>query len=206
MEEILRESETHKNLMRAFAGESQARNRYTFAASFADKQGMNAVARVFLFTAEQELAHAKVFFDFLKTMSGENVFIDAGYPVESYESLEAVLDGARHNEYEEYESIYKSFAEAATREGFTAIAAAFESISEIEKIHGDRFNMLLEKIKGNELFVSNTQTGWFCTNCGYIFNGMQAPPKCPVCSHDRGYFITLDLVPYTPECLMKRQG
>lgn len=189
-------SETHKNLMRAFAGESQARNRYTFAAAAAKRQNLYVVEAVFNFTEDQEKAHAKVFFDHLKEFANEEIAIDAAYPVETYTNIQEILRSARNNENKEHDVIYKDFAESADKEGFNTIAYSFNEIAKIEKVHADRFGYLLGLIEKGELFVSKTETGFMCLNCGYIYHGKEAPQVCPVCKHNQGYFIRLELVPY----------
>ncbi len=189
-------SQTKDNLMRAFAGESQARNRYTFAAQKAEEQKQQVVSQVFYFTADQERAHAKVFYDHLKELSGENIHVDGAYPVDITEDLAKLLRMAQHNEYEEHDDVYKRFAEKATEEGFLKVAASFRMIGEVEKIHGDRFGRFAEYLEQNKLYVSEVKTGWMCLNCGYIFEGEKVPDKCPVCDHDKGYFIRVDLKPF----------
>lgn len=189
-------SETHKNLMRAFAGESQARNRYTFAANAAGKKNLYVVEAVFKFTAEQEKAHAKVFFDYLKELAGSEVIVDGGYPVEEYSDIRRILQNARENEKREYDEVYKSFGDIAEKEGFLQIANTFRSIAQVEKIHSERFNCFLKMMENDTLFVSNVETGWMCLNCGHISYGTAAPKICPLCRHDQGYFIRLELVPF----------
>lgn len=189
-------SETHKNLMRAFAGESQARNRYTFAASAAKKQQLYVIEAVFNFTANQEKEHAEIFFDHLKNLANKEIMIDAAYPVETYDDIKEMLRNARDNEHKEYDQVYKTFAKTAEQEGFAGIAYSFNEIAKIEKIHSDRFSYFLDLIEKDELFVSNTETGFMCLNCGHIVTAKEAPQVCPVCKHDRGYFIRLELVPY----------
>ncbi|MCC8159724.1 MAG: rubrerythrin family protein [Oscillospiraceae bacterium] len=191
-----RNSETHKNLMRAFAGESQARNRYTFAASAAREKNLYVVEAVFKFTAEQEKAHAKVFFDSLKDFANEEINIDAAYPVETYADIKEILRNARDNERKEHDIVYKSFGETARSEGFVSVAYSFDEIAKVEKIHSDRFAYFLNLIENNELFVSKTETGFMCLNCGYVYTGTSAPQICPVCKHNQGYFIRTELVPY----------
>lgn len=192
----LKTSETCKNLMRAFAGESQARNRYTFAAAAAKKQNLYVVEAVFKFTAEQERMHAQVFFDHLKELNGEELTIDAAYPIETYTDIKEILKNARENELKEYNQVYKTFGETAEKEGFKAVAYSFEEIGKVEKVHSDRFAYFLDLIEKDELFVSKTETGFMCLNCGYIYKGTNAPMICPVCKRDQGYFIRLELVPY----------
>ncbi|WP_276949034.1 rubrerythrin [Acetatifactor muris] len=189
-------STTKDNLMRAFAGESQARNRYTFAASQAKKNGLHVISAVFAFTAAQEKEHAEIFYQHLKEMAGNTIFIDGGYPVDISDNMADLLDMARHNEYEEHDSVYQSFGQTAKQEGFDRIAASFLQIAEIEKIHGDRFGRYAQLLREGKLFVSDVEEEWMCLNCGFVFNGTKAPQICPVCQHDRGYFIRFELAPY----------
>lgn len=189
-------SETKDNLMRAFAGESQARNRYTFAAEKAKEQKLQVIEAVFYYTADQEKEHAEIFYNHLKEMAGETIHIDGGYPVDLSDDMIQLLEKAQHNEYEEHDPIYKSFGDKAMEEGFPKIANSFYLIAEIEKFHGDRFGMFAKLLKENKLFISDVKTGWICLNCGHVFQGEKAPEKCPVCSHDKGYFIRLELSPF----------
>lgn len=189
-------SETKDNLMRAFAGESQARNRYTFAASQAKKEKLHVIEAVFTYTANQEKEHAEIFYNHLKEMAGETIHVDGGYPVDITESIPELLRLAQHNEYEEHDPIYKSFGQKALEEGFNQIAQSFLLIAEIEKIHGDRFGKFAKWLEENKLFVSDVKTGWICLNCGYVYEGEKAPEKCPVCDHDKGYFIRLEIAPF----------
>ena len=189
-------SVTKENLMRAFAGESQARNRYTFAASLAKKKDLYVVSAVFGFTADQEKEHAEIFYQHLKELAGQNIFIDGGYPVDISEKVEDLLKMAKHNEYEEYNDVYKGFAEKAEEEGFNKIAASFRMIAEIEKIHGDRFDRFARMLEEGSLFVSDVKTEWMCLNCGYVYTGTKAPNICPVCDHSQGFFIRFDLIPF----------
>ncbi len=191
------ESMTKTNLLKAFAGESQARNRYTFAASCAKKNNLYVVEAVFDFTAGQEKEHAEIFYNLLKEFSGQNIAIDGSYPIDNYDDPIKLLQAARHNEYEEYDTVYKSFGDVAKEEGFDRISTIFHMIAEVEKTHGDRFNMLAKLLEEDKLFVSDASVKWMCLNCGYIFEGTNTPAQCPVCSHDRGYFIRLELAPYT---------
>lgn len=193
----LADSKTKENLMRAFAGESQARMRYTFAASTARQQKLPVIEAVFTYTAGQEKEHAEIFYDFLKEFSGETIRIgDAGYPVDPSGDVAKLLRAGQHNEYEEHDVVYKAFGDTAAEEGFPRIADAFHQIAAIEKTHGDRFGMLADMLEQNKLFVSDVETGWVCLNCGHIHIGRQAPPVCPVCHHEQGYFIRLELAPY----------
>lgn len=188
-------SVTKDNLMRAFAGESQARNRYTFAASQAEKNGMHVISAIFAFTASQEKEHAEIFYQHLQEMAGKNIFIDGGYPVDISEDIAGLLSMAQHNEYEEHDDVYQKFGEKAREEGFERIAASFFQIANIEKIHGDRFGKYAELIKQGKLFVSDVEEEWMCLNCGFVYKGTSAPNVCPVCHHDRGFFIRFNLMP-----------
>ena len=192
-----RNSQTKINLMRAFAGESQARNRYTFAAGVALKQKQHMIADVFYFTANQEKEHALIFYNHLKVCEGENIDIEAGYPLDNSDDLATLLKRAHHNEYQEYEKEYMNFADVATNEGFHKIAQDFTNIARIEKIHGDRFEKLRQMLENNELYTSPSTTRWACLNCGFIYEGTQVPEICPVCSHDQGYFIRECFAPFT---------
>lgn len=190
-------SQTEVNLMRAFAGESQARNRYDFAAQQAKKENLPVIEMIFKFTANQEQAHAKVFYDFLKEMTGKNIRIDGGYPVDIYSTTLEYLRAAQHNEFEEFDPVYPDFAKIAAKEGFQQIGMKFNDIAKIEKTHGERFGMLKELLEQNRLFVADAEEEWMCLNCGYIHKSSEAPKACPVCSHPQGYFIRLSLAPYT---------
>jgi rubrerythrin len=189
-------SETLKNLMRAFAGESQARNRYTFAASACKQQKLRVVEAIFQFTANQEKEHAEIFYNHMKDLSGETIQIDGGYPVDITNDVVQLLRYAQHNEYEEHDPVYKTFGDTAKEEGFPKVAASFHKIAEIEQTHGNRFGHFADLLERDQLFVSDVSCGWMCLNCGYIFEGKQAPKACPVCDHDQGFFIRLEMAPY----------
>ena len=190
-------SETMKNLMKAFAGESQARNRYTFAAGQAKKENLFVISAVFKFTAKQEKEHAEIFYNHLAQMAGENIAIDGTYPVDITESIIQLLRYAEHNELEEYGDVYKHFSEVAAQEGFTKIASDFQQIAEIEKTHADRFSHFADLLEQNKLFINDVECKWMCLNCGFVYEGKEAPQQCPVCQHDKGYFIRFELAPYT---------
>ncbi|MEA4941662.1 Rubrerythrin [bioreactor metagenome] len=193
----LKNSETKINLLRAFAGESQARNRYTFAAAQAKQQKLHVIEAVFTFTANQEKEHAEIYYNHLKELSGEPIQIDGSYPVDAAQDMVQLLRMAQHNEFEEFDPVYPAFAGVAKEEGFSKIAHSFDWIAGIEKIHGDRFGKLADLLEQDRLFLSDVECGWMCLNCGYVFTGKGAPEKCPVCDHDRGYFIRLTMAPYT---------
>ena len=193
----LKNSETLKNLMRAFAGESQARNRYTFAAGLCRQQKLHVLEAVFLFTAGQEKEHAEIFYNHMKAVSGSTVHIDGGYPVTVTNDVLRLLRDAQHNEYEEFDPVYPSFGETARAEGFPEVAASFEQIARIELTHGNRFGRLADLLENGKLFVSDVKCGWMCLNCGYVLKSLEAPRQCPVCSHDQGWFIRLEMAPYS---------
>ena len=193
----LQTSETLKNLMRAFAGESQARNRYTFAAGLCRQQKLHVLEAVFLFTAGQEKEHAEIFYNHMKAVSGSTIHIDGGYPVTVTNDVLRLLRDAQHNEYEEFDPVYPSFGETARAEGFPEVAASFEQIARIELTHGNRFGRLADLLENGKLFVSDVKCGWMCLNCGYVLESLEAPRQCPVCSHDQGWFIRLEMAPYS---------
>jgi rubrerythrin len=197
MSSDLKNSQTKDNLMRAFAGESQARNRYTFAASQAKKEHQHVIEAIFRFTADQEKEHAEIFYNYLKELAGENIHVDGAYPVDIHDNVLQLLHSAAHNEYEEYDPVYKSFGDIAKEEGFNKIAGTFHMIAGIEKTHGDRFAQFEKMLEENKLYVSDVECGWMCLNCGYVHWGKEAPKECPVCKHDQGYFIRMELAPFT---------
>ena len=190
---------TKDNLMRAFAGESQARNRYTMAASQAKKEGLPVIEAVFTFTADQEKEHAQIFYEHLFRACWGNHHSGRGYPVDISQSVAQLLRYAQHNEYEEHNDVYKSFGEKALEEGFPKVAASFNMIAKIEKTHGDRFEKFADLLEQNKLFVADVETAWMCLECGNIYHGKEAPEKCPVCHHDRGYYIRLTMAPFEGE-------
>lgn len=192
-----KDSITKDNLIRAFAGESQAYMRYNFAAKQACQEKLHVIEAVFKFTAEQEKAHAKIFYDHLTELAGENLLVDGRYPVDINKDIGALLKKASENEYEEHDDIYKTFGDKANEEGFLKVHHSFREIARIEKVHGDRFLHLAELVSNHQLFVSDVETGFMCLHCGYIYTGTQAPKICPVCQYDQGYFIRLELAPYT---------
>ena len=190
------ESKTKDNLMRAFAGESQARNRYTFAASAAKAQKLHIIEAIFRYTADQEKEHAEIFYNLLAELSGMNICVDGKYPVDISDSVPKLLRMAQHNEYEEATREYPAFGQIAQQEGFAKAAAAFNMIAAIEQTHGDRFGRYAELLEQNRLLSNGTETKWLCLNCGHIHTAAQAPEKCPVCAHEQGYFIRLSCAPF----------
>lgn len=189
-------SKTKDNLMRAFAGESQARNRYLFAASQAKKEKLHVIQALFEYTADQERAHAKVFYDHLKELSGKNILVDGQYPVDIYNNVYQLLRAAQHNEYEEHDDVYFKFGKIAEEEGFKDIAFSFKKIGDIEKTHGDRFGKFADYMEEGKLFLNDEKTEWLCLNCGHIHNANEAPKSCPVCSHPQGFFVRLEMSPF----------
>ena len=186
----LKGTETHKNLMRALAGESQARNRYTFYAGIAQKQGYPLVADVFNYTAEQERMHGKISFEYLaEEFNGEEIEIDAAYPVDLYqENTVKNLLASVAAESHEHEQVYPTFARVAKEEGFNQIAASFNMIAKIEEIHSKRFAKLAKELEDDTMFKKATPVAWECQVCGHIHYGVAAPTICPVCKHPKGYF------------------
>lgn len=182
-------SKTKENLMKAFAGESQARNRYTFAASVAKKEGYSIIQDLFIYTADQERAHAKEFMGKLKEFSGENITITAGYPVEVETDTLKLLRSAETHENDEFSNIYSEFSDVAKEEGFQDIAILFNKIASIEKVHSERFKKYADRLENGTLFKDDNKKMWMCTNCGYIYESEEAPEICPVCLHPKGFFI-----------------
>ena len=189
-------SETRRNLMRAFAGEGQARNRYDMAAGIAKKNGLYVVEAVFRFTADQEKAHAKAFYEYLKPVCGENVPIDGTYPVDLYDTVLEHLRAAQHNEYQEYEHDYTSFAHVAKEEGFPEISHLFSGIARIEQVHGERFGRFADLLEQGRLFLNETECQWMCLHCGNMVTATRPPEQCWVCKHDQGYFVRVEMVPF----------
>ena len=184
-----KESRTYTNLMRAFAGESQARNRYNIAASDARKEGLQIVEAVFNYTADQERAHAKVFYELLKETAGENIAIEGAYPVDLYGSTLKALRAAQHNENEEWDDVYKNFGLIAKEEGFAKVAYIFENIAKVERVHAERFERFADELENGSLFMKKDEIAWICINCGHIHIGREAPEICAVCKHPRGFFL-----------------
>lgn len=189
-------SETKDNLLRAFAGESQARNRYTFAAAAAKKANLEVIEMLFEYTAGQEKEHGEIFYNHLKEAGCDNIVITAGYPVDCTDDVQKLLKLAADHENDEYGDIYPAFTEKAQEEGFAAAAAAFRQIAKIEKVHADRFKRFAQLMEQGKLFVSDVETEWMCLNCGHVQKGTKAPEQCPVCKHSQGYFIRVELSPY----------
>ena len=178
-------SETEKNLLKAFAGESQARNRYTYFASVAKKENYEQISAIFLETAENEKEHAKVFFKFLE---GGPVEITAIYPAGKIGTTEQNLLAAANGEKEEWSSLYPDFEKTARKEGFNEVATAFKEIAEVEEQHEARYRKLLDNIKKKTVFKKDKVVKWKCRNCGYVHEGKEAPESCPACKHPQSYY------------------
>jgi len=184
-------SQTAQNLMKAFAGESQARNRYTYYAGVAKKQGFLQIANIFLETAENEKEHAKVFFKkLLEHGMNEEVVIlnDAGYPVALTDDTFKNLNYAASGENEEWTLLYPSFAETAEKEGYKDVAVAFRMIAKVEEQHELRYRNLAKNVSEHQVFKKDGKVFWKCLNCGYITENIEAPDKCPACQHPQSYF------------------
>jgi rubrerythrin len=178
-------SQTEKNLLASFAGESQARNRYTFFASQARKEGYEQIAAIFQETADNEKEHAEIFFKLLK---GGTVEITASYPAGVIGSTAQNLQAAADGEKLEWSTLYPQSAEVAEKEGFPAVAHAFRQVSKVEAYHERRYLKLLANVETKTVFKKDAPIKWKCRNCGYVHEGAEAPTVCPVCSHPQSYF------------------
>ena len=184
----LKGSQTEKNLLAAFAGESQARNRYTYFASVAKKEGYEQISAIFADTAENEKEHAKLFF---QQLEGGEVEITATYPAGVIGDTVANLLHAADGERMEWTAIYQDFATVAKDEGFKEVAVLFKEIAEVEEEHEARYRKLLENVKNGSVFSREEPTEWRCRNCGYVHKGKTAPKTCPACKHPQAYFEEL---------------
>jgi len=184
----LKGSKTEKNVLGAFAGESQARNRYTYFASQARKEGYIQIADIFEETASQEKEHAKRYFQFLE---GGEAAVQANFPAGSIGDTAKNLKAAAAGEHYEWTDLYPSFAKVAREEGFQLIGKAFDSISIAEKQHEKRYLGLLTNIEANAVFKKDRKVVWRCRNCGYLHEGNEAPETCPACLHPRAYYELL---------------
>src|SRR5664280_1147191 len=188
MAKSIKGTKTEKNLLASFAGESQARNRYTYFASAARKEGFEQIANIFLETAENEKEHAKIFF---KHLEGGDVEITAAYPAGVIGDTKSNLEAAAAGENMEWTTLYANFAKIAREEGFPEGATSFEQISKVEKFHESRYRKLIANIAGNEVFKKKATVKWHCTNCGYVHEGPEAPKECPACKHPQSYYEVL---------------
>jgi rubrerythrin len=184
----LKGTRTEKNLLAAFAGESQARNRYTYFASTAKKEGFVQISNIFTETAENEKEHAKVFF---KHLEGGDVEITAAYPAGKIQDTLKNLEAAAAGENLEWTVLYKDFAAIARQEGFPEVAASFDQVAKVEKFHEARYRKLAANVAAGEVFKKPAPVKWHCINCGYIFEGAQAPKECPACRHPLDYYEVL---------------
>ena len=188
MAKPLKGTQTEKNLLKAFAGESQARNRYTYFASVAKKEGYEQIAGIFEETAGNEMEHAKVFFKYLE---GGDTEITASYPAGRIGTTSENLLEAADGEHMEWGTLYPNFAAAAKLEGFLDIAASFTEIAEVEQHHEQRYRALLANVKNGTVFKKPAVVRWKCRNCGYIHEGPEAPLSCPACKHPQAYYELL---------------
>ena len=176
---------TEQNLLKAFAGESQARTRYTFFASVAKKEGYEQIAGIFMETAEQEKEHAKRFFKYLE---GGDLSITATFPAGKISTTRDNLMAAAMGENEEWDVLYPEFARIAEEEGFPEIALTFRNVATVEAEHERRYLKLLGRITDGNFFIRDQEIWWQCRNCGFIYKGKEAPEKCPACQHPQAYF------------------
>ena len=181
-------SQTERNVLTAFAGESQARNRYTFFASVAKKEGFEQISAIFLETAENEKEHAKVFFKYLE---GGDLEITAAYPAGKIGTTAENLLAAAEGEHLEWGTLYPAFAADADADGFADIAESYRQIAEVEAHHEDRYNRLLANVNSGSVFKKSSPTKWICRNCGYVAEGAEAPMVCPACKHPQAYYELL---------------
>lgn len=185
MEKSIKGTQTEQNLLKAFAGESQARGRYTYYASVAKKEGYEQIAAIFLETAEQEKEHAKRFFKFLE---GGMVEITATYPAGIISTTAENLQAAADGENEEWTELYPEFARIAEEEGFKKVATAFKMIAKVEAEHEARYRALWQRVVDEKVFEREKETEWQCRNCGYVHTGKKAPENCPACDHPKSFF------------------
>lgn len=188
MGKSIKGTKTEKNLLAAFAGESQARNRYTYFAGAARKEGLEQIANIFTETSENEKEHAKVFF---KHLEGGEAMITASYPAGIIGDTKANLMAAAAGEKLEWTTLYANFAKIAKEEGFPKVARSFEQIAKVERFHESRYNKLIRNVAQKEVFKKKTAVKWHCINCGYVIEGSKAPSECPACKHPQAYYEVL---------------
>ncbi|MCE5202718.1 MAG: rubrerythrin family protein [Actinomycetia bacterium] len=182
---LIKGTATEQNLLKAFAGESQARNRYTYFASVAKEEGYEQISALFLETAENEREHAKVFFKYLE---GGDAEITATYPAGRIGTTAENLLAAAEGEKLEWSELYPDFAAVAESEGFTDVATSFREIAEVEEHHEERYRKLLANVEAGTVFKRDGVVRWKCRNCGYIHEGPEAPTTCPACKHPQSYY------------------
>jgi rubrerythrin len=185
MEKSIKGTRTEQNLLKAFAGESQAKNRYTYFAKVAKKEGYEQISAIFMETALQEEQHAKMFFRFLE---GGVVEITASYPAGVISTTEENLEAAADGENEEWSLLYPEFAKIAEEEGFPKVASKFKLIAQVEAQHEKRYRKLLENVRNGEVFKKGKKVKWVCRKCGYVYEGEKALQNCPACEHPQAYF------------------
>jgi len=188
MAKSLKGTKTEKNLLAAFAGESQARNRYTYFASAAKKEGYEQIWGIFLETADNEKEHAKVFFKYLE---GGDVEITAAYPAGMIKDTKTNLEAAAAGENLEWSTLYANFAKTAEEEGFPEIAKSFREIAKVEMFHEARYRRFIANIANKKVFSKPASVKWHCRNCGYVFEGNEAPKECPACRHPQSFYELL---------------
>ena len=181
-------TKTEKNLLASFAGESQARNRYTYFASVAKKAGYEQIAAIFLETADNEREHAKRFF---RLLEGGEVEITAAYPAGAIQDTAANLAAAASGEHLEWTKLYKEAEKTAREEGFKGVADQFKEIAEVEEEHEKRYRKLLKNVREGKVFKADGVVKWKCRNCGYVHDGKEAPKECPACAHPQAYYELL---------------
>jgi rubrerythrin len=181
-------TQTERNLLAAFAGESQARNRYTYFASAARKEWFEQIANIFTETAENEKEHAKVFFQYLE---GGDTGIVATYPAGMIKDTKYNLEAAAAGENLEWTTIYADFSKTARDEGFPEVSRSFEQIAKVEKFHESRYRKLANNVAAGEVFKKKSAVKWHCTNCGYVFEGTEGPKECPACKHPQAFYELL---------------
>jgi len=184
----LRGSQTEQNLLKAFAGESQARMRYTYFASVAKKEGYEQISAIFTETADNEKEHAEIFFKYLDSIGGELTEITAEYPAGRIGTTKENLLAAAEGEELEWGTLYPDFEKVAREEGFEEIADSFKEIAEVEEKHERRYRKLLENVKNKSVFKKDKSVKWKCRNCGYVHEGEEAPEECPACKHPQAYY------------------
>jgi len=184
----LKGTQTEKNLLKSFAGESQARNRYTYFAGVARKEGYEQVANILIETANNEKEHAKVFF---KHLEGGELEITASYPAGIIKDTKTNLEASAAGEKLEWTTLYADFGKIAKDEGFSEVARSFAETAQVEKFHEARYRKLIGNIEKGEVFQKPALVKWHCSNCGYVFEGAQAPKECPACKHPQAYYELL---------------
>jgi rubrerythrin len=188
MGKSLKATKTEKNLLAAFAGESQARNRYTYFASAARKEGYEQIANIFTETAENEKEHAKIFF---KHLEGGDVEINVTYPAGMIKDTKGNLEAAAAGENLEWTSLYQDFAKVAKDEGFPEVASSFEQVAKVERFHESRYRKLINNLATGEVFKKKAPVKWRCINCGYVIESTEAPRECPACKHPQAFYEVL---------------